>query len=176
MRRMIIAAALAVGCWTVAATDAFAQVSVNVPFVRVNVDGPGVYVRAPFVRLFVPSRPAYVYPSGTVTPESPQAAALPAPELAPKPQVADPNQVPPAAPKAAPTLEQFAKTFQPRAGAFDVDVINPVTNQPTHVRFTLPDGTPKNVQVRQNEIEFRYGLRRFVRIEFDKDGAQVVSR
>ena len=38
------------------------------------------------------------------------------------------------------------------------------------------DGTPRRVMVRRNEIEFDYGLRRFVRIEFDQDGAQVISR
>jgi hypothetical protein len=32
------------------------------------------------------------------------------------------------------------------------------------------------VNVRRDEIEFRYGVLRFVRIEFDKDGAQVISR
>jgi hypothetical protein len=82
----------------------------------------------------------------------------------------------PAQPLQPMTLDQFAKTFQAKGGSYDVDLINPVTNQPTKVRFTLPEGAPRNVHVRPNEIEFRYGVLRFVRIEFDKDGAQVVSR
>jgi hypothetical protein len=44
------------------------------------------------------------------------------------------------------------------------------------VRFSLPEGTPRRVVVRENEIEFRYGLRQFVRIQFDEDGALVTSR
>jgi hypothetical protein len=32
------------------------------------------------------------------------------------------------------------------------------------------------VHLRPNEIEFDYGIRRFVRIEFDNEGAMVTSR
>jgi hypothetical protein len=74
------------------------------------------------------------------------------------------------------TLQQFAASFKPRGGSFDVDLINPVTKQPTKVHFTLPEGTPKRVIVNAQEVEFRYGLLHFVRIEFDRDGAQVVTR
>ena len=74
------------------------------------------------------------------------------------------------------TPDEFAKTFQPKPGSYEVTLLNPVTNQPTPVRFTLPDGSPKRVLVHRREIEFEYGFRRFVRIQFDRDGATVVSR
>jgi hypothetical protein len=74
------------------------------------------------------------------------------------------------------TIEQFAKSFQPKEGNYEVTLVNPVTNQPTTVRFTLPEGAPRRVNVSRNEIEFSYGLRRFVRIQFDRDGAEVVTR
>ena len=50
------------------------------------------------------------------------------------------------------------------------------TNQPTTVRFCLPEGTPRRVIVKRDSIEFVYGLRQWVRIEFDRDGATVTSR
>jgi hypothetical protein len=175
MKRILLASVLVLSCWTVAASDAHAQVFIRAPFVRVQV-GPGVAVRAPFVRLWVPPAPVFVYPPGTVIGEPPpMVPPPPTVEVAPKPGPVNDTPIP-LQPAKAPTLEQFAKTFQARPGSYEVDVINPVTNQPTRVRFTLPDGTPKSVNVRPNEIVFRYGPLRFVRIEFDKDGAQVVSR
>jgi hypothetical protein len=44
------------------------------------------------------------------------------------------------------------------------------------VRFTLPEGTPTRVQLLPDGVEFTYGPRRFVRIQFDDDGAFVTSR
>jgi hypothetical protein len=73
-------------------------------------------------------------------------------------------------------METFAKQFQPRAGSYEVSMINPATGQPATVRFTLPEGMPKRVIVGRFHVEFFYGLRHFVRIEFDRDGAQVISR
>lgn len=179
MKRILLASVFALGCSIAVAPAARAQIFVRAPFVRVQV-GPGVYVRAPFVNLFVPpAAPVYVVPPGYVVPTSPAAEVLPQPGVVPNPPAAlDPKlAVPvPALPPVAMSLEQFAKTFQAKGGSYEVDLINPVTSQPTKVRFTLPEGAPRNVNVRQNEIEFRYGLLRFVRIEFDKDGAQVVAR
>ena len=83
---------------------------------------------------------------------------------------------PPLQPVQAPTLEAFSKTFQAKAGSFDVTLINPVTKQPTSVRFSLPEGTPRRVVVTRDSIEWVYGLRQWVRIEFDRDGATVISR
>jgi hypothetical protein len=51
-----------------------------------------------------------------------------------------------------------------------------MTGRATPVQFTLPSGAPRRVLLRPNEIEFDYGIRRFVRIGFDEDGAIVTSR
>ena len=185
MKRSLAIIAFALGCWMAAESSAQAQVFVRAPFVRVQV-GPGVGIRAPFVNLWLPSNPdPYYYPPGYVPPAPPAGAVPPAglgPEVAPPPALVAPKAGSDAPPPAAGqqvqalTLDQFAKTFQAKAGSYEVDLVNPVTNQPTRVRFALPEGTPKNVHVRPREIEFRYGVLRFVRIEFDRDGAQVVSR
>jgi hypothetical protein len=178
MKGIILASSLAAAC-LIGASEAQAQVFIRAPFVRVQV-GPGVWVRAPFVNLFVPpAAPVYGYPPAYVAPSSPAVEVAPQPGVVPNaPATQDPKLVipAPAQPPQPMSLDQFAKTFQAKGGSYEVDLINPVTNQPTKVRFTLPDGTPRNVHVRPNEIEFRYGVLRFVRIEFDKDGAQVVSR
>jgi hypothetical protein len=161
-----------------------AQVYVRAPFVRVGV-GNGVFVQAPYVNLYVPPTGPVVYPygppiilapppgNGPFLPPQPQ----PIQPIQPVPPAKDDNAPPlPVQPIQAPTLEGFAKSFQAKAGSYDVTMINPVTGQPTVVRFTLPEGSPKRVIVRRYEIEFFYGLRHFVRIEFDRDGATVISR
>jgi hypothetical protein len=74
------------------------------------------------------------------------------------------------------TLEQFSKAFQPKAGNYEVTLLSPVTNQATTVRFSLPEGTPRRVHVSGNQLEFDYGPRQYVRIRFDRDGAEVISR
>lgn len=176
------------------ASTAQAQVFVRAPFVRVQVGG-GVYVRAPFVNVFIPPRPVYVTSAPVFVAPTPQVveappqpseaqAAPPSPTIPqqqtlPPQQAAPPQDYSPPQPTRAtqtPTLEQFAKTFQPKAGSYQVSIVSPVTNQPTPVRFTLPEGNPRQVHLRGNEIEFEYGFRRFVRIEFDNEGAMVTSR
>ncbi len=166
---------------------ASAQVSVRAPFVRVDV-GCGIYVRAPFVNLFIPTRtPIYVAPPiervapGFVAPIPAPLDASPKPVKPVKPMPrADDNSddAPPPAAKASSglTLDAFVKSFKPKAGSFEIELINPATNQPTTVRFTLPEGTPRRVHVSGREIEFDYGARRYVKIQFDSDGAVVITR
>ncbi len=200
MRRLVPISLSALAWWFAAAPPAGAQVFIRAPFVRVQV-GPGVAVRAPFFSFYAPpAGPVYVPgpaygPSVVIPPPSPYLPpattavppadpqlpatppATPPATTLPMPKVLDgPPTGPPAPPGQVVTLEQFAKTFQAKAGAYEVEVLNPVTKQPTKVRFTLPEGTPKRVEVRPREIEFRYGPFNFVRIEFDNDGAQVVTR
>ena len=182
MRRTMVLSLLALSTLLALTSLASAQVNVRAPFVRVDV-GPGVAVRVPFVNLWIPRSYPYYPPPGSVLPpptdQNPPASPVAPPvELAPPPKPIRQVDIPPPPQGTGPalTLEQFAKTFQPKPGAYDVEILNPQTNQPTRVRFTLPEGTPKNVQVRRDEIEFRYSLLRFVRIEFDKDGAKVISR
>ncbi|HEV3448727.1 MAG TPA: hypothetical protein VG099_29085 [Gemmataceae bacterium] len=145
------------------------QVFVQAPFVRVTVGGPGasgVGVRAPFVNLWIPSR-NYPQPVKYVPPPPPE------------PRVAHvrPETPPPQATGETPlTLGQFAESFQAQSGRHKVTLINPVTNSPAPVAFTLPEGTPRRVAVNKERITFVYGFRHWVRITFDKDGAIVSSR
>jgi hypothetical protein len=194
----ILALALTVGLGLASAAEA--QVFVRAPFVRVQVGG-GVWVRAPFVNLWLPPGPAYyagpgvyVPPPAVFTPPVPRVVESPSPPQSdpsqPQPAPQQPQPAPPQQPMPnidnnppqparadkAPTLQQFAGSFQPKGGNYDVSIVNPVTNQPTQVRFTLPEGNPRRVHVRRNEIEFDYGIRHFVRIEFDNEGAMVTSR
>jgi hypothetical protein len=196
MKRYFALMTLAVVLGLAVASAAEAQVFVRAPFVRVQVGG-GVYVRAPFVNLWLPpppvyvGPPAYIAPPNVYVPPMPRVVESPAPpanEPPPLPNTPPPVPNTPAVPnndngppqpaKAAqvPTLEQFAKSFQPKGGRYEVSILNPVTNQATPVRFTLPEGNPRRVDLRRNEIEFYYGIRRFVRIEFDNEGAMVTSR
>jgi len=159
-----------------------ADVVVRAPFVRVQTGGPGTYVRAPFVNIFVPSsRPVYVVPPGPVF-VAPPPKPVDVPPMPPangkKKTKADPDLAPPqpVQPVEAPTLEQFAKSFQPKSGHYEVTILNPATKQPTTVRFSLPEGTPRRVVLNRQRLEFEYGPRQFVRIEFDRDGVVVTTR
>jgi len=153
------------------ASFAQAQVFVRAPFVRVYV-GPGdVQVRAPFVNLNVPAGPrAYLSipleaaPNGTIQPPTMSQYPPPIETIESQPQQFQ-----------GLTLDQFARAFQPQAGTYDVTLINPVNRQPTTVRFTLPEGSPR-VLTRPHNIEFQYFSRQWVRLEFDRDGVTVVSR
>ena len=192
------------------AAPAWADVVIRVPFVRVQV-GDGVYVRAPFVNLFVPSGPRVIMVPQAEQPPPPrqlpqQPEIIPEPlnktpsvqpppqpkpkkvETAPQPRTKKDEPPPPPKPKddeAGPaplglpqvlTPDQFVKNFQPKAGNYEVTILNPVSNQATTVRFTLPEGRPRRVRVSGNQIEFDYGPRQYVRIRFDNDGAEVLSR
>ena len=196
MKRLLILAALLIGV-----PSAQAQVSVRAPFVRVQVGGGGVSVRAPFVGLYIPPGPPVYIGQPPVAQFAPAPGYVAAPPIyaapAPPPQ-AIPKQLPPlaqAAPApqavpvqpqadflppvpakvAVPTLAEFAKNFQPRPGNYEVSLINPLTGQPTPVRFAL-HANPQNVRLGDNLIEFQFGPNQFVRIEFDRQGAFVVSR
>ena len=180
-RTFILGAAVALG-WLSVASPSQAQVFIRAPFVRVGV-GDGVYVRTPFVNLYVPpSGPVYgprvIYLPPPIVVQSPPAEseAIPLPQAPPIPK-ADPNAPPlPLQPVPVQTLESFSRSFQPKGGSFDTTVINPVTNQPTALRFSLPEGTPRRVLVSRDSIEFVYRIGQWVRIDFDRDGAKVTSR
>jgi hypothetical protein len=185
-RTMTLSAVVFAWLGVVAASEA--QVFVRAPFVRVGV-GDGVYVRAPFVNLYVPGDgPVYYAPFGprviyvqqpppTLVQPMPPAQQFfpPQPQPVPKPQ---PDNAPPQPlqPAQVPTHDSFAKSFQAKAGSYEVTILNPVSKQPTTVRFTLPEGTPRRVVTTRDSIEFIYSLRQWVRIEFDRDGVTVTSR
>jgi hypothetical protein len=192
-RTLIVSAAVLVVLGLVSASQA--QVFVRAPFVRVYTGDGGVAVRAPFVNLYVPPAgpavygprvidgPVYVGPR-VIYVDPPPAPMPPAKDfVAPPPQAVPPppapsanDPPPPVQPVQAPTLDGFGKTFQAKAGSYDVTIVTPITRQPTQVRFMLPEGTPRRVIVTRDSIEFVYSLRQWVRIEFDRDGVMVTSR
>ncbi len=177
MRRTLFFGAALIEAWLGMAACAQAQVFVRAPFVRVFAGDGGVAVRAPFVNLYVPSaRPVYYDPYYGPPVMGAPAFFPPAPTPI-MPPIQDDN-APPAPIQASPTttLEAFAKSFQPKSGSYEVTLLNPTTGQPANVRFTLPEGTPRRVIVGRRYIEFVYHARQFVRIEFDRDGAQVITR
>jgi hypothetical protein len=175
MSRVLVSFLSVMGLLGVASAT-YADVAIRVPFVRVYV-GDGVNVRAPFVNIWVPnSRPVYYVPSQppVVMPPAREGAK---PEQAPAPRPVDPNAPPAPVQETKPmTLTQFANAFEPRAGNYEVTVVNPVTGTPANVRFSLPEGSPRRVNVYARELEYYYGPRQYVRIQFDRDGAIVTSR
>ena len=190
-RTLILSVAIALGLLGLA-SHSDAQVFIRAPFVRIGV-GDGVAVRAPFVNIYVPpSGPVYgpvygplyrpyYYPQPIIVgapppPPPPLQPLVPLPAPQPLPPINDNAPPQPIQTAQAPTLDAFAKTFQAKAGSYEVALINPVTKQATNVRFALPEGTPRRVHVTRDSIEFIYGLRQWVRIEFDRDGAIVTTR
>jgi hypothetical protein len=172
MKRFLILIAAAGALFGLASISS-AQVFVRAPFVRVGV-GDGVYVRAPFVNMYIPDGPYYgpVYGPRVVT--VPPVVVIPPPVPAPPPAL---QQVPPPVQAGqVPTLDAFAKSFQPKGGTHEATILNPLTNQPTAVRFTLPEGTPRRVIVDRNSVEWVYTLRTRVMVEFDRSGAIVTAR
>jgi hypothetical protein len=165
-----------------------ADVFVRVPFVGVYVGQPGTFVRVPFVRVDVPNAvpvvPTQVQVPPPPLPVNPGTPVVPPmPPASPEPVVVQPPPQPvPPAPGAAvaaraPTLNEFAASFKPAPGAYSVVLLNPITNNPVNVTFTLPPGNPR-VRVFPRRLEFDYGTRReSVEIRFDrKDRVHVQSR
>jgi hypothetical protein len=158
---------------TALAAPARAQVAIRVPFVDVQV-GPagGVYVRAPGVVVNVPPGPVIVpAPRPVIVP------LRPAPEAPPPIPGEERVLVPPPPPPQpavvrALTPDQFASSFRPKAGTYEVMLEHPFTGRPVNVRFTLPPGNPR-VIVRRLFVEFDYG-RFSVIIRFFRDGTVAV--
>lgn len=161
MRKLIVAGLLAAAGWAGFAESSWAGVFLHVPFVTVQVDPAfGVFVGAPAVRVLVPPRPVLTGgPTGVIvsqpTPAVP-ADSLPAP--APVPIVVKPM-----------TVDQFAASFQPKPGKYEVVLIHPKSCQPVKVCFELPAGCPTKVRWTRHVLEFDYP-RCSVRIRFYHDG------
>jgi len=113
-----------------------ADVIVRVPFVNVEV-GNGVRVQAPFVNVQVP--PVVPAPTGTVVPP----VVVPAP--------------PPSGALRPLTLPEFAASFQPAPGNYEVLLVHSRTGCPVQVGFTLPCGCPRKVRVTKHQLVFDYG-------------------
>ena len=135
--------------------------------------GADVYVRAPFVNIHVgqpplplPLPPAVVYP-GDPPP-------VPLPPAEPVTVAPVPVSPPPGVVVRPPTLEEFAASFQPAPGHYEVVLLNPETCCPVKVCFTLPCGCPK-VRVHDKSLVFHYGLLDNVSIRFHHDGSVAVK-
>src|SRR5947209_15674380 len=122
-----------------------------------------VYVRAPFVTVHV-GRPL---PPPVAIPVDAPAVPLP-------PVQVDPPPVPAPALARPLTLEEFAESFHPAPGHYEVVLLNPETCCPVKVCFTLPCGCPK-VKVHDKSLVFHYGLLDNVAIRFHHDGSVTVK-
>jgi len=70
------------------------------------------------------------------------------------------------------TLEEFAATFKPEAGTYEVLFVHPVSKKPVTVTFTLPPGCTR-VRCDKREIEFDYGNKE-IRLRFRLFGKVAV--
>lgn len=143
-----------------ATAPARAEVIVLTPWANVQVGPPAptrVLVQTPWVTVRV----------GRAAPVMPPAAPV-GPAFVPgePPPVPLPIPVEVARPL---TLNEFAATFKPKAGRYEVDLEHPVTHQPVKVAFALPEGTPRRVQLHRRELDFDYG-RKQVSIRFLGNG------
>lgn len=85
------------------------------------------------------------------------------------PLVPQPSPVPEPAPASLAsrpvTIEEFAASFQPAPGDYQVVFLHPRTHAPVTVCFTLPPGSPRKICVQRRDLVFDYG-RNEVRIRF----------
>jgi hypothetical protein len=143
-----------------AAGPAPAQVFVRVPFVRVAVDQPPPLERRgvfPLIDVWSGPPPVVAVPV-VPAPEPPVFAVpgVPAPE--------------PAVPAPAPlSHHEFARTFQPAAGSYDLTLTHSRTFAPVRVSFTLPPGTPR-VRALPHALVFEYPNRQEVEVRFAVGG------
>jgi hypothetical protein len=169
MRRIIAVGAINLASVATFATAAHADVILHGPFgglivvpsssdVRVGPGGVAV-VPAPVPPPPHPPAPIPVVPL--------PAAPLPAPtQVVPVPRPAI----------AAPVLPQeFAKSFQPVPGAYDIAFVHPRSHQPVTVSFVLPPGNPRVYYV-PTSLVFDYG-RHEIEIRFQIGGrVKVIQR
>lgn len=164
MRKFIIASLVASAALAGCAAPSRAGFFLRVPFVTVHIDR-GVYVGAGPVHVQVPGNPAALPsgPSGVIV--SQPVPAFPADNLPP------PTPVPNPAPAVVPaiTVEQFAQSFKPQGGKYEVVLVHPKSGCPVKVCFELPPGCPSKVRCTKHVLEYDYG-RASVRIRFYHDG------
>ncbi|SRR5579875_144957 len=95
------------------------------------------------------------------------APSIPAsPDTLPLPQVV-PQLPPPAVVPLRPmTVNEFASTFKPLPGRYEVLLVHPKTGCPVKVCFTLPPGCIRGVRAAGHKIVFDYKCQRDVVIRF----------
>jgi hypothetical protein len=67
------------------------------------------------------------------------------------------------------THREFAATFRPAPGNYEVMLLHPCTHRPVKVCFTLPPGRIKEVDADPREIRFDYGSWE-LEVHFKRDG------
>ena len=97
-------------------------------------------------------------PPAPVPPEN----SLPIPQVAP----ALPSPPPAMLPVRPLTLDEFAASFKPLPGQYEVLLIHPKTCCPVKVCFTLPPGCLCQMRVSKHRIVFDYKRQRDVVIRF----------
>jgi hypothetical protein len=103
----------------------------------------------------VPFASAQEVPPAPVLPGSP----LPVPQVLPSPSPA----VLPVRPL---TLDEFAASFKPLPGQYEVLLVHPKTCCPVKVCFTLPPGCLRGMRVSKHKIVFDYKCQHDVVIRF----------
>jgi hypothetical protein len=128
-----------------------------------------VHVETPWVVVHV-GRPA-LPPPVIVAPGTIQVDPPPVPLPPPEPVTVAP---PPGAVVRPMTLQEFACSFHPAPGHYEVVLLNPETCCPVKVCFTLPCGCP-TVRVHDKSLVFHYGFLDNVAIRFHHDGSVSVK-
>jgi hypothetical protein len=188
MPRIITAGMWTLGSIAVLAMSAQADVVIRGPFgrqvvvpapVEVRV-GPGVMVAPgkvvyPAPALPAPSREPVIVskPAPVVRPDM-EGDTLPPPKvLAPGPGVGGlPVPVPAVVTPILP--RDFAKSFRPAPGNYEVTFLHPINRKPVTVDFSLPPGNPR-VSYCCNSLRFDYG-RHDVEIRFQLGGRVRVTQ
>lgn len=106
-----------------------------------------------------PFASAQVVPPGPVVPDG----ALPPPQVVLPPPPPPPPALIPVRPL---TLSEFAASFKPLPGTYEVLLIHPKTCCPVKVCFTLPPGCLRKMRVTGHKIVFEYKCQRDVVIRF----------
>lgn len=89
--------------------------------------------------------------------------------LAPIPAVPPPSVSLPAVPVRYPTHREFAASFHPAPGNYEVMMLHPYTHCPVKVCFSLPPGCIRKVAADRNELRFNYGKWE-LEVHFKRDG------
>jgi hypothetical protein len=129
-----------------------AQIFIQTPWTWIRI-GPAAPTR---VLVHTPWATVGVAPQGAPVQ---QAAIPPASEPPYVPGAPPPVPLPipvEAAASRAPTLTEFAATFRPKGGRYEIVIEHPMTGKPVRVSFTLPEGTPKRVNVHRRGLDFEY--------------------
>lgn len=90
----------------------------------------------------------------------------PSPDSLPPPQVVPDLPPPSVVPLRPMTVSEFASTFKPLPGKYEVMLIHPKTGCPVKVCFTLPPGCICKVRATGHKIVFDYKCQRNVVIRF----------